>query len=346
MEKQLTQRQQMILGLVVREYIRAAQPVASRHIVDRYDLDISPATVRNEMAFLEQSGYLTHPHTSAGRVPTREGYRYFVTYLVQTPALPAEAIVTVSHQLQQAGGDMGRWLELSTAVLANWATSAALATPPRPRQSRLKHLELIVVRDTTILLVLVLPEGLVRQQLLTLDQAVTQREMSALAEELNQQLEGLNSEQIEQLRPSFSPLKAQITGIIVQVIRRVDGLISERLYRDGLANILSQPEFANSERVRQIVAIFEQHTALAIIMEEASRQEGVQVIIGGDERWPLLNDISMVVSRYGYVDGMSGAIGVIGPTRMQYDLAIAAVRHVAGLLDNLMDAWYERHPSD
>ncbi len=346
MGKQLTERQQKILDLVVREYIRAAQPVASRHIVDRYDLDVSPATVRSEMAFLERSGYLTHPHTSAGRVPTVEGYRYFVTYLVQTPPLPAQEIVTVSHQLQQAGGDMSRWLELSTTVLANWATSAALATPPCTQQSRLKHLELIVVRETTILLILVLPEGLVKQQWLTLDQPVTQQEMSAMAEELNQQLAGLDSEQIEQARQSYSSLKAQITGIIVQAIRRVDGRISERLYQDGLANILSQPEFANSERVRQIVAIFEQHAALAIVMEEATRREGVQVIIGGGERWPFLNDISMVISRYGYVNGMSGAIGVIGPTRMQYDLAIAAVRHVAGLLDDLMGAWYERYPAN
>ncbi len=337
----LTERQQAILGLVVREYVRTAQPVSSRRIIQLYGLGVSTATVRNEMAYLEQRGYLTHPHTSAGRVPTEAGYRYFVTHLMQTSELPAQEMVTVSHQFQQARGDVDQWLAISTTALARLVAAAALATMPRPQQSRFKHLELIVVRDATILLVLVLQEGLVKQQLLTLDQPVTQQEMSNIVAELNRRFIGLDSEQIGQALQAMSPLLAQISGIVVQVMRRADGRISERLYRDGLANILSQPEFAGGEQAHQVVAIFEQWTPLAVVMEEASRSEGVQVIIGGEGRWPFLNGVSMVVSRYGNVEGMSGAVGILGPTRMQYGTAISAVRYVSGLLSELMQRWYE-----
>ncbi|MGQ9502836.1 MAG: HrcA family transcriptional regulator, partial [Anaerolineae bacterium] len=153
---EMTPRCQTILRLVISEYIRTATPVGSKAIRELYHLDVSPATIRNEMAWLEERGYLTHPHTSAGRVPTEKGYRYFVEKLMGESDLPTAERRTISHQFHQTQLDMEQWMRLAAAVLAHRARGAALVTSPRSAPSSLKHVELISIRDTLALLILVL----------------------------------------------------------------------------------------------------------------------------------------------------------------------------------------------
>ena len=176
----LSDRQQAVLRLVIEEYVNSATPISSKTISAGHSMGVSSATIRNEMATLEEMGYLTHPHTSAGRVPTEAGYRYFVQKLMEQIDLPIEEQRMINHQFHQARLELDQWLRLSAAVLAHTSQNASLVTAPKSERCYLKHLELISIQDDVALLILVLQGGLVKQQILTLDTAVDQNELHSL----------------------------------------------------------------------------------------------------------------------------------------------------------------------
>ncbi|MGQ9598133.1 MAG: heat-inducible transcriptional repressor HrcA [Anaerolineae bacterium] len=335
----LTPRQQLILGLVIREYIATAQPVGSKTIQE-YGLGVSSATIRHEMAFLEEQGYLTHPHTSAGRVPTEQGYRYFVEHLMRESQLPADEQRTIRHQFHQVGVDLEQWMRLAASVLARTAQSASVVTSPKTEQCRFKHLELIAIHDTMVLLILVLEGGLVRQQMLALDEAMDQDTLTQIANRLNDLCVGFSVYRIKLLRRQLGALEQQILDVVVQMMQRVDEQGSLNLYRDGLLNILYQPEFTVPERARTVIQIYEDRTFLESLLTEMLEIGGVQVIIGGEGRWDELRECSLIVSPYGVSGEATGALGVMGPMRMPYSRAISAVRYVANLLSDLFRELY------
>ncbi len=339
-EQELSERQKQILRIVVQEYVDTAQPIGSKSITEHYQLGVSPATVRKELAYLEQVGLLTHPHTSAGRVPTDAGYRYFVRYLLTDAELPDNEQRMIRHQFHQARQELDQWLRLSTAVLARISQSAALATLPRAQQSRFKHLELVGIRDTVVLLVLVLQEGTVRQQILTLDGPVSQGELSKVSNELNELLAGADQREIEAKQPILSPLAQQVALLVQDMMDRLDGKLGERIYRDGLAQVLEAPEFSEGENVRKIVQVLEQRSLLEQILSEMTNLGDVQVIIAGEGRFAELEDISLVLGCYGVEEHTTGILGVIGPMRMPYGRTIGAVRYVSGLMSDLMQQIY------
>ncbi len=336
----LTPRRQMILGLVVRAYIETAQPVGSKAIVERYGLKYSPATIRNELAMLEEMGYLTHPHTSAGRVPTEEGYRYFVEHLLGEVELPLSDRLMIQHQFHQAQLDLDQWARLAAAVLAHTAREAALATVPTVPQSRFKHLELISLHDTVVLLVLVLMGGTVKQQMLTLDGPVSQEQLSRISNELNARLSGATSEELADRAANMTDLGSQVVALVRDIMRRADGCISDQIYHEGLAHLLEKPEFAGRESARRIIRVLEERPLLDSILAYLQDITTVQVIIDGEGRWEALRDLSLVLSRYGLEQGATGILGVVGPIRMPYARAISAVRYVSALMSDLLQEWY------
>jgi len=343
MMTEMTPRRQAVLGLVIRAYIEKGLPVGSKTFVESYGLGISSATIRNEMAALEEMGFLTHPHTSAGRIPTELGYRYFVEYLLGETELPQPEQLMIRHQFHQARFELDQWVRLAVAVLAHTTRKPALATPPRSRESQFKHLELISLRDTLILMVLVLMGGTVKQQMLTLDEPVEQETLSRLSYQFNDLFKGLAARQISTQMTSLSDLDSQVANIVVQVMSAVDGLADDLVYRDGLIHILSEPEFADGGQVREIVQTLEGPSLGAIVASAAQPLEvgGVQVLIGGEGRWQEFSDLALVLSRYGVVGGASGLLGVIGPVRMTYDRTIGAVRYVSRLMSDLVSDWYD-----
>ncbi len=343
MMSDMTPRRQAVLGLVIRAYIEKGLPVGSKAFVEGYGLGISPATIRNEMAALEEMGYLTHPHTSAGRTPTEQGYRYFVEYLLGETELPLPEQLMIRHQFHQARLELDQWVRLAVAVLAHTTRKAALATPPRARESRFKHLELISLRDTLMLLVLVLMGGTVKQQMLSLEQPVEQEELSHLSNRLNDQLKGLTASQINAALSGLSALGQEVGRISAQVIASVDRQSDDPIYRDGLLHILDEPEFAGGGLVRGIVQTLEGPSLGSIVASAAQPLEigGVQVLIGGEGRWQEFSDLALVLSRYGVEGGASGLLGVVGPLRMTYDRTIGAVRYVSRLMSDLVSDWYD-----
>src|SRR5271157_3123730 len=199
----LNERQRIILALIVRDYTETAEPVGSMRLVEHYKLEMSSATVRNEMAALTEMGYLRQPHTSAGRVPSEEGYRYFVGRLLQETELPDNTRRTISHQFYQMNNDVEQWMRLAASVLAHQSKAASLITAPHPDQAHIKHLELISTRGRQVLMVLVMAGGEIHQRIMTSNEPFSQEVLSSTANRLTNMFQGLDVQSIQVLRPQM-----------------------------------------------------------------------------------------------------------------------------------------------
>lgn len=335
----LSKRQEQILGLVVQEYVENAVPVGSETL-RRRGFGFSSATIRNELAELEEMGYLTHPHTSAGRTPTEKGYRYFVEALMEEFELPPVEQRMIRHQFHQVTLDVDQWMRLSAAVLAHAAHGAALVTAPQAIRCRFKHLQLVSISDTMALLVLVLQEGTVKQQMFAFPEPRAQEELTQASNRLNALLGNLNVEQIRAKPLTLPDFEASVARMVVDLMHQIDRRSSRDVYRDGLMDILRQPEFAASERIQALLEMLEHRQFLEGILSDLAPQRGVQVVIGGESHYDEMADYSMVLARYGLPEA-SGVVSVLGPLRMQYARTIGVVRYVAGLLDDLVVRLYK-----
>jgi heat-inducible transcriptional repressor len=335
----LNERQKLILALVIRDYIEKAQPVGSNHLLEVYGLKFSSATIRTEMAALTDMGYLRQPHTSAGRIPTEEGYRYFVRQLMGHADLPDNTKRTISHQFYQAGLDVDRLMRLAASVLAQQSQGASLVTAPHPEQPIYKHIELIATHGRQVLMVSVLAAGEVSQQMLALAEPVAQERLSATAQSLNDLLVGLTIDEIDTLNIQFDALEQDIVRLVMEDMRRMGDVITGEVYRDGLTHVLGEPEFGEVEAARNALRILEERPLLEDLLTRTvfnNELGGVQVLIGGEGTWLELRDCSMVLSRYGVPGLATGMLGVLGPIRMPYGRTISTVRFVAGLLSDLV----------
>jgi heat-inducible transcriptional repressor len=335
----LSGRQRLILSLVVRYYIETAQPVGSKNLVEHYKLELSPATVRNEMSELTEMGYLRQPHTSAGRVPSEDGYRYFVTHVVYQADLSEPARHTISHQFHQARQDVEQWMPLAASILAHQSHAGSLITAPHAERAHYKHLELISTQGRQVLMVLVLTGGEVSQQILTLGEPVSQTQLSAAADHLNAACGNKTTEEIASLPPRAEALEKDILMIILQEMNRDEQRISGEIYLDGLTNVLSEPEFLESGDARKAIRLFEERGLLQNLLARTmsnSSVGGVQVLIGGEGEWEELRQCSVVLARYGIPGMATGTLGVFGPMRMAYSRTIPTVRFMADLLSGLV----------
>lgn len=336
----LTDRQKTILMLVVRDYIETAQPVGSMHLVDHYRLDMSSATIRNEMAALTELGYLRQPHTSAGRVPSEEGYRFFVSHTMHQAELPETVQNTISHQFHQSRADVEQWMILAASVLANQSQAVSLVTAPHAEKSWFKHVELISTQGRQILMVLVMLGGEVSQQILTLAEPVSQERLSKAALRINQSFQGRTVDEISLLPTHSDALEVDIIALITQDMRRAAGRVSGNLYYDGLNNVLAESEFNVSDDARRALRLFDERSSLPELLSRTVLNSGpgsVQVLIGGEGTWEELRQCSMVLARYGVAGHVTGMLGVLGPMRMSYSKNIPTVRYVASLLSELVN---------
>jgi heat-inducible transcriptional repressor len=343
----LTDRQKMLLMLVVRDYIESAQPIGSQRLVEHYRLEMSSATIRNEMVALTELGYLRQPHTSAGRVPTEDGYRFFVSQMMPQAELPEATQRTISHQFHQSRPEVEQWMTLAASVLAHQSSAVSIVTAPHAEQVRFKHVELIATQGRQVLMVLVTIGGEVNQQILTLAEPVTQERLSNAAQRLNQIYGGRTLEEIRALPTRSDALEADISILIVADLRRMTDRVSGALYYDGLTNVLAEPEFTASDDARKALRLFEERSLLEELLSRtvmASDVGGVQVLIGGEGTWDELRQCSMVLARYGVPGIVTGTLGVLGPMRMSYNRTIPTVRYVAGLLSELVNDTFAGEP--
>lgn len=355
----LTERQKLILALVVHEYARTAAPVGSRYLVENYRLDMSSATVRNELAALTEQGYLRQPHTSAGRVPTEEGYRYFVGRLLQETVLPETVRHTISHQFYQMRHDVDQWMRLAASVLAHQSQAASLVTAPHPETLRFKHLELISTRGRQVLMVLVLFGGEVRQRMLTLPEPVSQEQLSFAADRLTHALLDKDANSIRAMRGQFKDLELDLSDFIIEYMDQAQATVAGEVYFDGLTNVLKEPEFSGSEDARRAIRLLEERGLLQDLLTRTvwsnssggvtsggalsspagglfTGQNSVQVLIGGEGTWEELRHFSVVLARYGTPGLATGTLGVLGPMRLPYGRTISTMRFLSSLLSEMV----------
>src|SRR5215211_5857828 len=338
---ELTERQKTLLLLIIRDYIESAQPVGSKRLVEHYHINISSATIRNEMAALTEMGYLRQPHTSAGRVPSEEGYRYFVSQMMNQAELPESIQATISHQFFQARPGVDQWMTLAASVLAHQSQGISVVTAPHSENAKYKHVELISTQGRQVLMVLVMAGGEISQQILTLAEPVSQERLSQTAARLNGLLAGLAVDAIAALPARSDALDQDILTLIVQDMRRTADRASGEIYTDGLTNVLSEPEFAESDDARRALKLFGERATLQDLIARTLAMNnnvgGLQVVIGGEGGWEELRQCSMVIARYGVPGMATGTLGVLGPMRMSYAQTIPMVRYVAGLLSDLVN---------
>ena len=291
---ELSERQELILSLLVREHIRDAQPVGSKRLVEQFNLGVSSATVRNEMAVLEEYGLIYAPHTSAGRVPTPQGYRYFVRRLLTGGDLSAYERRKIAQTFRQAPADPEEWMRLAAMILSRTSQTAALVTAPRAIENHFKHVELISTQGRMVLMVLVLQGGSVHQQVLTLAEPVTQPVLSQTAAVINRVCSGQTAEQV---RARTRTLPDELSRDVCEVVADAMAQADQQGTHDGTATAQREPGHIQRRRAQQVVRVMEEQSLLDGILREtlSGDRSDVRVVVAGEGRWEDLSHLSMVL---------------------------------------------------
>ncbi len=336
----LTDRQLKILGALIRTYIQDAQPVSSKQLVDDHDLKVSSATVRNEVVMLEQLGMVRAPHTSAGRIPTEEGYRYFVQQLLEENSLSIPEQERIREEFAAVARDIQKWMKTAAAILVRATNATAVVTEPRALTPRFKHLQLIGMHGQVVLLVLVLEGGELSQQMLTLSQEADQERLSQVAAMINDVAAGENAAGVRHKTAMLHDDLAQDTlELVAEVMSEAENAERFAIHWYGFGDVLDK--FNEGDSAQQALHILDEKPLLYNILSEAwhDPSDEVKVLVGGEGRFEEISDLSIVIGRYG-TRHIGGAISVLGPTRMRYGRAISTVRYVSTVMSAMMQDVY------
>src|SRR6266851_714923 len=299
-------RKQAILRAVVNEFTTSAVPVGSQSLHSRYFVNLSSATIRSELAELADLGYLTQPHTSAGRIPTDSGYRYFVDFLMDLEEVPERVRGFINEELGHTTADIQGLVERVAMTTAAVTQNASVASAPQGSQGRIKHVDLVSLEPKDVLLILLLEGNLLRQQVVQVTDATTQPTLDHLASKLN-----------------------QLLGRVVAALDQYEEGAENLVVHDGVRNLLRQPEFAESSRVQQVLEVLEETRYLTVLLRELIGNSDLQIVIGSENASSQLQGCAVVLTTYGPSNHLKGVLGVIGPTRMAYSQTVARLRAVA-----------------
>ena len=341
-------RSQAILRAVIEEYVTSAQPVGSQALVERYGLGVSSATVRNILAELELAGLLTHPHTSAGRMPTDAGYRFYVETIVDAVPLSSVEQLMIRHQFGQVEFASEHWFRLAATTLAGLTRSAGLATPAKPSSAHIRRVDLVAANERMASLILVLREGAIKQAVVTLDEteAIDQPMLNRVAGLLNEHLVDATSSTAEatlaklDVEEPIQRVARHVGERIVRILHEYDAAAVEEVFSDGLLNVMEAPEFAQSDKLRQVFTALENRAYLGELVGSVTGSGRIRVVIGAENGRAEMHDVSLVLAPYGRPGRALGVVGVLGPTRMSYSNAIGTVTFVSGLMNELVDHLY------
>src|SRR5882757_6316554 len=333
----LDKRSRLLLKRLIEQYIVEGQPVGSRSLSKISGLELSPATIRNVMADLEELGFVSSPHTSAGRVPTPRGYRFFVDTLMTVRPLEAEQTQIMQGQMQIA--EPQRAIQTAAQLLSNLSNFAGVVLTPR-RASTFRQVEFLRLSDRRILMIVVSPEGEVHNRILLTERAYSQAQLIEAANVLNQHFAGMSFEQARaSLRGELGALRQEMTELMEAAVQAgaEEAERSDPVVISGERKLLGIHDLAaDMEKLRALFDLFEHKTRLMQLLDISGRSQGVQIYIGGESTLVPLDELSMVVAPY-EVDGrVVGTLGVIGPTRMSYERVIPIVDITARLLSNAL----------
>ena len=338
----LDPRAQSILRAVIDEYVTTATPVGSNALVERYSLGVSSATVRNILADLEAGGLLTHPHTSAGRIPTDAGYRYFVEAIADSSQLSAVEQLMIRHQFGQVQHASEQWFRLAATTLAAANRTAGLATPAKPRAAHVRRIDVVSISERLASLIIVFREGALRQVLVTLSGPTEQEDLTRAAVVLDGLMAGRTAADAERAIARIDgngPIGALVQHLgerVTAAVRDYDSAVIEEVFSDGLLHVMAAPEFDRSDKLRRVFAALENRAYLGELFDSIAGTNRVQVFIGAENGPEEMRDVSLVLASYGEPGRAVGVVGVLGPTRMAYPQAIGTVRFVSGLMNELV----------
>ncbi|MDP9727368.1 heat-inducible transcriptional repressor HrcA [Alicyclobacillus tolerans] len=337
----LSHRQRLILHAIVDDYVRSAEPVGSRTLSKHHDIQFSAATIRNEMADLEELGYLDQPHTSAGRVPSQKGYRFYVDNLMDEPSVDRKTVATLRSLFEQKLSEMERLIQQTAQVVSHITQQTSVVLGPRTHQERVRKIEMIPIAPSRAVVILVTDTGHVQDRQVQLSDDVAGEDIASLVKLLNDKLVGVP---ISRLRSRLHRVaSAELSTLLASyedALAFLDELSeasqrSHQVYIGGAANILAQPEFRDVDKVRPLFELFERTEELGNLLPNAERGS-IGVRIGSENVALPLQDCAVIGAEYRIGNEVVGRLGVIGPTRMDYARIVKVLDYAARALSKLL----------
>ena len=346
-DERLNERARQLLRVLVESYIRDGQPVGSRALSRESGLSLSSATIRNVMADLEELGFVASPHTSAGRIPTDRGYRFFVDTLLRsrpTDAIPLDELRR--HLDAAAGADPKALVANASQLLSNLTRLAGVVTVPRPQVARLTHLEFVGLSENRVLVVLVFDDREVQNRIIHLPRAHSPEELRRAAQFLNEQMVGRTPGQArEEILRQLQEAREHMNALMVEAISLAQQVLTPEPVRPGLeyivageTNLMGAAQLTSVEKLKRLFEAFNEKRDFLHLLDQSLHADGVQIFIGQESGYQVLDDCSIVTAPYSGTDGVLGVIGVIGPTRMAYERVIPIVDMTARLLGSALNS--------
>ena len=339
-EHGLSERKLKILHAIIQNYLETGEPVGSRTISKYTDLNLSSATIRNEMADLEELGYILQPHTSAGRIPSDQGYRLYVDMLMEEKE---QELNEMQEQMLDKADRMEQLLSQAARVLANSTNYATMVSTPVSSANKLKFIQLSAVDEEQIIAVIVLGGNVIKNKIINVEEPLSNENLLKLNMLLNTTLTGMSIEEIN--LGLIARLKEQAgihSGVVGNVLDAVAEVIQVdndmQIYTSGATNIFKYPELSDKQSAQEIISAFEEKQQLSELVTQTLAQEdntGIQVYIGDETPVQTMKDCSVVTATYELGDGMRGTIGIIGPKRMDYDRVVGTLKTLTTQLDDI-----------
>ena len=334
-------RKRRILEAVTDDYINTAEPVGSRTIARRYNLGVSPATIRNEMADLEESGYLEQPHTSSGRIPSEKGYRFYVDFIMKRKPVSEDERMHIRRTLAEKRREIDLIIEETARILAHLSRYAAFVLSPISRAGVFRRVELLPVDSRNVLVILIIDPGFVRTHLIATGHPLTRQQLAHIAQFLNSRLANLllsriGTQLLREIKAELDDYNSFVDATIEAIAQSLEDRHEEQVYSDGQVNLLEQPEFQDISKARTVLEFLAEDDALYQLLSGVVETRGVTVTIGREAGHPSMNLCSMVSAPYEVRGVPMGALGVVGPTRMHYSRVVALVEFVAENLGDIL----------
>jgi len=339
--EELNDREKNILRFIIQQFILTANPVGSRNITKRYDIGFSPATVRNIMSDLEDSGFIDHPHTSAGRIPTDKGYRFYVDTLMDVQKLRSSEIGLINKSLETNLNETDELLKIASNLLSSITHQIACVTYPKLETGIFERIQIIQLTNTRILVVITIKSGLVKTITLELNADLKTSLLDPVQQLLNERLTGLSLKEIrETFKERFKDVEEgqhPIIRLFVDSVDKIfkDDLRGERALITGAKNVIRQPEFENPDSFQSVIELIEDKDIIIHILEKSGENEQVYISIGSENEIEKLNEYSFISKKY-QLGEISGTLGIVGPKRMEYSKVIAIVDYIAKMISEIL----------
>ncbi len=335
----MDERKKRILQAIIDDYIDTAEPIGSRTIARKHELGLSSATIRNEMADLEEMGYLAQPHTSAGRIPSDKGYRLYVDKLMPAHALKAEDIEKLRSEMELRINELSQLLRQASAVLSRFTKYTSMAISPQLKASTIKAIQVVPIEPGKALVIVVNNADIVRNGLVKISEYIKPEALIKISNILNNKLSGLAIQQVNLHIIKDLERETGVPGEILMPILDgaadcIEQIDNQEVYVEGTTNILNYPEFRDVMKAREFMNMIDEKTSISRALLDNVDPDGISVRIGTENDLSCIKDCSIITINYNIADTLSGTIGIIGPTRMEYPKVISSLRYVRKIVSD------------